>query len=66
MKKCPKCGALSFYTSAHVVQDWLVDSDGNFMRCMDDCIEVTHFPDDDDLWECANCSYCESGDKFNV
>ena len=66
MKKCPKCGNETFYVSAHVIQDWIVDSDGEFLDVVDDCVEVAHFPKDYDLWECAKCNYNDRGDKFNV
>ena len=65
-KRCPKCGCESFYVTAHVTQDWKVDCWDDFMECMDDCVEVIHFPDDDDLWECVNCSYNDVGTKFNI
>lgn len=66
MKKCPKCGCEAFYVTAHVTQDWKVDSYGDFMDVVDDCVEVTHFPQDYDLWECAQCSYNDRGSEFNV
>ena len=66
MKRCPKCGSEVFLVSAHVVQDWKVDSNGQFLECVDDCLEVTHFPDDDDIWDCANCSYYGPGKTFNI
>lgn len=66
MKRCPKCGHDVFYVSAHVIQDWIVDHNGNFLETIDDCVEVTHFPTDDDLWECAKCSYNDEGHKFNI
>lgn len=66
MKKCPKCGCETFYVSAHVVQDWKVNNDGDFLEVIDDCAMVDHFPDDEDMWECANCSYNAVGYKFNV
>lgn len=66
MKKCPKCGCQSFNVTAHVTQDWVVDEYGNFLRCEDDCVEVTHRPDDEDVWNCANCGYSASGKEFNI
>lgn len=50
MKRCPKCGADSFFVTVHVAQDWCVDGDGEFLECANDCIEITHKPDDDDIW----------------
>lgn len=66
MKACPKCGCDEFIVSAHVVQDWKVDSEGNFIEVIDDCSEVTHSPDNDDVWSCANCGYNASGKDFEV
>ena len=66
MKKCPKCGCEVFYVTAHVTQDWKVDAHGDFMDVIDDCVEVTHFPQDYDLWECAQCSHNDRGSEFNV
>ena len=66
MKRCPKCGAMSFYVAAHVTQDWVVDKNGDWIRTKDDCVEVTHFPDDDDVWDCAICGFSAAGKEFNV
>ena len=66
MKQCPRCGSHCFCVSAHVVQDWLVDGDGNFLKSISDCVEVTHFPDDDDLWQCNTCGYDAAGKGLNV
>ena len=65
MKKCPKCGAMSFCVTAHVTQDWVVDENGDFIKCINECLEVTHFPDDSDIWDCNNCGYSASGIEFN-
>lgn len=66
MKKCPKCGCETFYVFAHVVQDWKVDKYETYLETMDDCIEVSHYPDNMDIWECAQCSYSDRGYVFNV
>ena len=66
MKRCPKCGAEIFYVTAHVVQDWKVNRNGDFVEIVDDCIEVAHYPDDMDIWSCANCLYEDRGIAFNV
>lgn len=66
MKRCPKCGCKTFYVTAHVVQDWKVNEYGDYLETMEDCIEVVHYPDDDDIWSCANCDYEADGKKFNV
>lgn len=66
MKKCPRCGSMSFYVSAHVVQDWKVNEHGDFIEVVDECVEVIHQPNDDDIWYCANCYYEAPGEQFNV
>ena len=66
MKQCPKCGSQCFCVTAHVTQDWLVDADGDFLECTKDCVEVTHRPDDDDIWQCDKCGYSAAGSEFNV
>lgn len=48
------CNA-SFYTTAHVVQDWEVDSKGNFIKSINDCSEVAHKPDINNIWTCSKC-----------
>lgn len=65
MKKCPICGGTNFFVSVHVVQDWLVDENGNWIDTENDCVEVTHRPDDIDWWQCANCGYEDRGKEFN-
>lgn len=64
MKKCSKCGNTTFNVGAHIVQEWLVDEDGDFIEVTDDCIEVTHSPDNEDLWTCTECGYEAAGKDF--
>lgn len=52
---CPKCGGKTFHATAHVTQDWEIDECGNWIKDLDSCGEVTHRPNDDDVWTCANC-----------
>ena len=52
---CPKCGGKQFYTTAHIMQEWLVDENGNFIQTVEDCLEVTADADDENYWCCANC-----------
>jgi len=66
MKRCPKCGNKRFVVTPHVVQEWLVDDDGIFLRELSSCIEVAHSADDDDIWECYECGYSTAGSEFNV
>lgn len=65
-KKCPKCGSTKFLVTAHVTQDWIVGSDGEFLVAVNQCAEVTHRPNDDDIWTCANCGLDDAGRAFNV
>ena len=65
MKRCPKCGYERFLVTAHVTQDWEVDEYGNWIQTTNDCVEVTHTPDDDDIFECAQCGYDAPGRDFN-
>lgn len=66
MKRCPKCGCEEFYVNAHVVQGWLVDSDGEYIATSEECVAVSHEPSDDDLWKCKKCGYDAQGYVFNV
>lgn len=66
MKKCPNCGSEEFFVTAHVTQDWLVDKHGEFMQVENECVEVTHQPKDDDIWQCADCGYDATGEKFEA
>ena len=66
IKKCPKCGASAFYVTVHVTQDWEVDGRGSFINTIDDCVEITHRPDDNDMWECVVCGHSAPGRDFNV
>ena len=66
MKRCPKCGNDTFYVTAHVTQGWIVDDGGEYLETTEECEEVTHKPDDLDIWECVNCGYEDRGEAFNV
>ena len=64
MKRCPKCGNKEFIVTAHVVQEWLVDKYGEFIKATQDCVCVSHYPDDDDIWQCESCGYDGAGSEF--
>ena len=66
--KCPRCGNMSFYVTAHVTQTWRVDEEGDFIEEISSCDEVTHRPDDDDIWSCANpdCNWSGAGSEAIV
>ena len=52
---CPNhCGA-HFDVTVHVTQDWEVDAEGNFEKALNEAVEVTHGPQDDDCWACSKC-----------
>ena len=65
IKRCPKCGHAEFTTTAHVMQEWLVNKHGDFISAVADCLEVTHGPDDGNLWECARCGFSAGGSAFD-
>ena len=44
-----------FIASAHVVQTWVVDRDGEFIEVSEDCTDVTHGPSTDNQWTCSIC-----------
>lgn len=53
---CPKNKKhKKFLVTAHVTQGWEVDENGNFLKCKQQCEEVTHEPDSNDIWVCAKC-----------
>lgn len=64
-KHCPKCGNTVFHVTAHVTQTWEVDEDGDFIRSISNCDDVTHRPDDQDIWTCAKCGHDAPGSEFN-
>lgn len=62
--RCPKCGGKKFIATAHVTQDWEIDNSGTFIQCLNDCVEVTHEPDTEDILQCKICGYSDAGEKF--
>ena len=52
---CPKCGNNTFITTAHVMQDWIVDAEGNYLETSNNCVQVDHEPDPDNIWSCSRC-----------
>lgn len=49
-----------------ITQDWELNEFGTFQKILDDCLEVTHEPDRDDVWDCAKCGYSGAGSEFVV
>jgi len=66
IKRCPRCGGNEFVVYGHVVQKWLVNKFGLCQKVLDDCIEVTHDPTDNDIWTCKKCCISAKGEYFNV
>lgn len=66
VKRCPKCGNETFAVTAHVVQGWLVDRDGYYIATTEECVEVAHEPDNEDLWTCTKCHYEDVGAAFET
>ena len=64
--RCPVCGAKSFEVTAHVTQDWKIDCYGTFLEALNECVEVTHYPDEMDIWSCSNCDFSAEGKSFLV
>ena len=66
MKKCPKCGCEKFVITAHVTQEWIVDANGSYIETIDDCVDVTHYADNDDIWQCFDCYHEAPGRDFEI
>lgn len=66
MKICPKCGGKRFIVTAHVAENWLVDEEGTFLEATQRGVDVVHYPDDNDVWECEKCGYISSGDGMEM
>lgn len=55
-KVCPNDPAHNrFITTGHVMQDWVVDGDGTFQEVENECVQVTHEADTDNIWTCKEC-----------
>ena len=66
IKVCPRCGNLAFSVTAHVAQDWVVNHNGDYIETINQCSQVTHEPDDDDVWQCMKCGYDGAGKEFVI
>jgi len=62
--RCPKCGGKRFNSTAHVTQDWEMNENGTLTKIMDACVEVTHYPGSNDIWDCTTCGYSGLGSDF--
>ena len=54
-----------FETTAHVMQVWEVDFEGNFVLEIHPCIEVTHEPDPGNIWTCLECGAQAKVERMN-
>lgn len=52
---CPNGCNSNFVTTGHVMQEWEVDCQGNYVRVIEDCLQVTHGADFANIWNCAAC-----------
>lgn len=43
-----------FFTTAHVMEEWLVDETGEFIKKVN-FVETVHPPNPDNPWTCAEC-----------
>ena len=66
MKRCPKCGCEEFYINAHVVEEWRVDKNGEFIALSESCLDVIYEATDIDDWECAKCRHVAAGYEFEI
>ena len=62
----PVCRAKIFEFRAHVSPDWKIDCNGTFLEALNECVEVTHYPDEMDIWNCSNCDFSAEGKSFLV
>lgn len=66
IKRCPKCGSTRLSATAIVSQNWRLNKNGTFVKILDDMLEVQHYPNDEDTWDCDDCGYSGKGVNFNV
>lgn len=53
--RCPKNkNHKTFLTVAHVMQEWKVDAEGNFLEAISD-LETSFPPSPGNIWTCAEC-----------
>lgn len=50
----------------YITQDWKIDCNGTFLEALNECVEVTHYPDEMDIWSCSNCDFSAEGKSFLV
>ena len=52
---CPNGCNTNFTTTGHIMQEWEVDCKGNFVSVTDECLQMTHGADFDNIWTCIVC-----------
>lgn len=52
---CPNGCNANFTTTAHIMQEWEVDGEGNFQKVTEECLMTTHGPDINNIWTCVKC-----------
>lgn len=53
---CPKSTRHKhFSVTAHITQEWQVNKNGEYVKVLQDCAEITHRPDRNDLFICMTC-----------
>ena len=53
--RCPKNPKHKrFLTTAHVMEEWVVDEHGNFLAVARG-LQTDHGPDPDNIWNCYEC-----------
>lgn len=44
-----------FISSTLIIEDWKVDSEGNYISTTDRCIALGYNEDEEEVWKCATC-----------
>jgi hypothetical protein len=44
-----------FITVAHIMQDWKVDENGEWLEKIDPSVQTSYNPNSDNIWTCAAC-----------
>jgi len=52
---CPNGCNANFTTVAHIMQEWEVDTEGEFVKVTEECLQVSYPPRDDNIWTCVKC-----------
>lgn len=52
---CPNGCNSHFTTTGHIMQEWEVDCQGHYIQVTEECLQVTHDADFDNVWICTSC-----------